>query len=81
MCETVFLKKLFHNVNRKRNSCNIRFIFTNKKPRISRIPKNQNIPNTQLRCLNFSFYVKGLSNLNCFARDGRKKLVNSSIID
>ena len=36
-------------------SSNIRFIFTNTKSHIFRIRKNQNIPNTPLRCLNFSF--------------------------
>ena len=59
----------------------IRFFLTNTKPHIFRIPKNQGIPNIQFRCLNFSFSIKGLSNLNYFAREGRKKPVNSSIVD
>ena len=44
----------------------IRFIFTNKKPSISRIPKNQSIQNTPSRRSNFSFSFEGVSNLNCF---------------
>ena len=36
---------------------NIRFIFTNTKPHNYRIPKNQNIPNTPSRCLNFGFLI------------------------
>ena len=51
-----------------RHDCryNIRFIFTNTKPDIFRIPKNQSIPNTPSRCLNFSFSIEDLSNLNCW---------------
>ena len=47
------------------SSFNITFIFTNTTPRIFRIPKNQTIPNTSSRCLNFSLSVEDLSNLNC----------------
>ena len=46
-------------------SYNIRFIFTNTKAHIFRTSNNQNIPNTPLRCLNFNFSIKGLSNFNC----------------
>ena len=42
----------------------ITFIFTKTKPGIFRIPKNQKIPNTLLRCLNFSLFIQGLSDLN-----------------
>ena len=41
------------------------FFFTNTKPHIFLIPKNQNIPKTPLMFLNFNFFVEGLSNLNC----------------
>ena len=52
-------------------SCSIMFIFTNAKPRISRIPNNQNIPNTPLWCLSV-----------CFSEmKGRKEPVNSSSLD
>ena len=61
-------------------SCNIRFIFTNTKLHIFRIPKNQNIPNTPLTCLNFSFSIRPFQ-LELFATEGRKKPVNSSIVD
>ena len=61
-------------------SCNIRFIFTNTKLHIFRIPKNQNIPNTPLTCLNFSFSIRSFQ-LELFATEGRKKPVNSSIVD
>ena len=44
----------------------IRFIFSDTKPGNFRIPKNQSIPNTPSRCLNFSFSLKDLSNLNCW---------------
>ena len=44
---------------------NIRFIFKITMPGIFRIPKNQNIPNTPWKYLNFSFSIDGLSNLNC----------------
>ena len=44
---------------------NVRLIFKNLKPCIFRIPKNHSIPNTPLRCLNFSFSIEGLFNLNC----------------
>ena len=59
----------------------IRFIFQSAKPRIFRIPKYQSIPNTPSRCLEFSFSVEGLSNLNCLQREARKKLVSRSIVD
>ena len=39
------------------------FFFTNTKPHIFLIPKNQNIP--KMMFLNFNFFVEGLSNLNC----------------
>ena len=42
-------------------SCNIRFIFTNTKPHIFRISRNQNILNTPWRCLSFSFSSEGIS--------------------
>ena len=54
-------------------SYNIRFIFTNTKPHIFEFSKNQNIPNTPLRCLEFSFSIKGLSNLNC-SKGGLEKV-------
>ena len=41
---------------------NCRYIFTNTKPGIFRIPKNQ-IPNTH-QGVWFSFFINGLSNLN-----------------
>ena len=47
------------------SSYNIRIIFTNTQLHIFRISKNQNISNNPTRCLNFSFFVKELSNLNC----------------
>ena len=62
-------------------SYNTKFIFTNTKPHIFKIPKNQFIPNTQLRCSSFSFSVQGFSNLYCFVREGRKELVISSFVD
>ena len=37
----------------------------NEKPGIFRIAKNQIIPNTPSRCLNFSFSVEGVSELSC----------------
>ena len=42
-------------------------LFSQTQPPIFRIPnpKNQNIPNTPSKCLDFSFSVQGLSNLNC----------------
>ena len=43
---------------------NIRFIFTITKPGIFRIPKNQGIPITPSRGLNFSFSIYNISNLN-----------------
>ena len=46
-------------------SYNIGFVFTNTNLCIFRIPKNQSIPNTPLRCFNFSFCIEGLSNLSC----------------
>ena len=61
-------------------SYNRRFFFTNTEPRIVRIP-NQNIPNTPLNFLNFSFSIKGHSNLNCLQWRVGRKLVNSSIVD
>ena len=50
-------------------SYNIKFIFTDTKPHICRIPNNQSIPNNPLRCLNFSSPTKGLS----IPREIRKK--------
>ena len=44
----------------------IRFIFTNIKPHILRIPKNQSIQNTPSWCSNFNFSLESVSNLNCF---------------
>ena len=61
-------------------SCNTRFNFTNTKPHIFRIPKNQNIPNIPSRCLNFSFFIRSFQ-LDLFAREGRKKPLNSSIVN
>ena len=54
-------------VSMLRHDCryNIRFIFKITMPGIFRIPKNQNIPNTPWKYLNFSFSIDGLSNLNC----------------
>ena len=47
-----------------RHNCSysVRFIFTNTKSHIFRIPKNQKIPNTPSKCLSFSFSVEGLFN-------------------
>ena len=53
--------------------CNIRFIFIKTKPGIFRIPKNQSIPNTPSRCLNFSLSIEDLSNLNCWQEKVRKR--------
>ena len=61
-------------------SCNTRFNFTNTKPHIFRIPKNQNIPNIPSRCLSFSFFIRSFQ-LDLFAREGRKKPLNSSIVN
>ena len=61
-------------------SCNTRFNFTNTKPYIFRIPKNQNIPNIPSRCLNFSFFIRSFQR-DSFAREGRKKPLNSSIVN
>ena len=45
-------------------SYNTRFVLTNTKP--VKFPKNQNIPNTPSRCLEFSFSTECLSNFpNC----------------
>ena len=44
-----------------RHDC--RYIFTNTKPGIFRIPKNQSIPNTH-QGVWFGFSINGLSNLN-----------------
>ena len=46
-------------------SYNMRFILTNTKLHIFKIPNNQSIPDTPLRCLNFSFSLEGLSNFVC----------------
>ena len=42
------------------SSYNIRFIFTDIKPHIFRIPQNQNIENTPSRCLNVASLLKVL---------------------
>ena len=42
---------------------------------------NRNIPNPPSSCLHFKFSVAGPSNLNCLHSKGRKKPVNSSIVD
>ena len=47
---------------------NIRFIFTNIKLAIFKIPKNQSIPHSPWGCLYFSFSIEGYSNLNCLQR-------------
>ena len=47
---------------------NIRFIFTDTKPGNFRFSKKQSTPNTPLRCLNFSFPIDGLTDLNCSQR-------------
>ena len=39
--------------------------FSQTKPHIFEIPKNQYSPNTSSGCLKFSFSVEGLLNLNC----------------
>ena len=49
-------------------SYNSKFIFTDTKLHVCRIPNNQSIPNTPSRCLNFSFPTEGLS----IAREIRK---------
>ena len=48
-------------------------LFSQAQP-IFRIPnpKNQNIPNTPSRFLNFSFSVQGISSLNCFQLSYKK---------
>ena len=43
----------------------IRYIHTNTKALIFRIPKSQSILNTPSKGFNFSFSVMGHSNLNC----------------
>ena len=53
-------------------SYNIRYILTNTKPHIFRIPKNKNILNTPSRCSSFSFSIKAISNLNCLQGEVRK---------
>ena len=55
--------------------------FHKHKLLIFRIPKNQRIPNTPSRCLNFSLFRQRSNQLKLFAREGRKKQANSSIID
>ena len=89
-CQTPFFENLVggstpHPPSRK-GGCSAHYVivatgqdsFSNTKPHMFRIPKNQGIPNTPLTCLNFSFSIKGLSKLNCLHR---KKLINSSIVD
>ena len=53
-------------------SYNLRLIFTDTKPHIFKIPKNQNILNTPSRCLNFNSSIESLSNLNCLQGKVRK---------
>ena len=57
-----------------RYSYNIKFIFTDTKPYIFRIPKNRNILNTPSKSVSFSFSIEGLSNLNCLQGKVRKSL-------
>ena len=58
-------------------SFNKRFITTNTKPRIFRIPKNQNVANPPSRRFSFCFSIEALI---IFSREGRKKPVHSSIV-
>ena len=72
-------KKLFYTLTEGFTRKNIGKI-KEKNYVIFRIPKNQSIVITRLWGLEFSFSIKSFK-LALFAREGRKKLVNSSIID
>ena len=60
---------LDHKVGGEGQKCGKKWrTLPNTKPHIFRISKNQNISSTPSRCLNFSFSIQGLFNLNWLQR-------------